>query len=575
MSKAIFVYSRDQQKASQYTELLKRICPTLMPDNIQPPPARIVESGHVVYAVINPASSNQCTDQAVCLGLTFGDTEEWFKPLHGYPDGAFCLFRADDNRVEIVSDVVGSRTIWYFKNEEVFIASNSQRAMVALLGNFEFNDAVIPWIMASGTTGPGLSWDKRFRMLEINSSVVLDIHQWALSEKNNPLKFEHENISEEEQEKRLAETLEETFRQFHFDFNKWVLPLSGGVDSRAILYFLDKLNPQFKKLRTITWGLPDAIHRKGNDAFIAKKLADHLGLSHEYYHLEADIQHVDDIFRRFLICGEGRVDAISGYTDGFALWKDLFAHNVEGIIRGEQTFGGRMVTTESDARIASGISLCSDYSNLVHPEWDLPEQVFPAHLQRRPNESLITWRDRLIIAYRAPILKAALNDLKLNYVEVATPLISKGIVDRILTMTDEQRISKSLFKKVIRKMSYPVELATEVAIETPNEIFNSATIIQHFKQGIQQTHPEAFLPAPFVNAVMQTIQQLERKLSGSEKKLSLKARIKKMIPLHFKKKLVKLKPKPAVHPARMAFRTYIICSMHQMLSQDAKLKDKN
>lgn len=573
MSKAIFVYSKDPQKSAHYASLLKRIGGTLMPDNIQPPPAKIVTSGNVVYAVINPASSNQCLDQAVCLGLTFGDTERWATPLGSYPDGAFCLFRADDRHVEIVSDVVGSRTIWYYKNDDVFIASNSQRGMVSMLGNFEFNEAVIPWMLASGTTGPGLSWDKRFKMLEINSSVVLDVQRWTLSEKNNPLKFEPENISEEEQEKLLAETLEDTFRQFHFDFSKWVLPLSGGVDSRAILYYLDKLNPNFKKLRTITWGLPGAIHRKGNDAFIAKKLADHLGLSHEYYHLEANIQQVDDIFRRFLICGEGRVDAISGYTDGFALWKDLFEHNVEGIIRGEQTFGGRMVTSDSDARIASGISLCSDYSNLVHPEWQLPEQIFPEHLQRREDESLITWRDRLIIAYRAPILKAALNDLKLNYVEVATPLISKGIVDRILTMTDEQRISKSLFKKVIRKMSYPVELATEVAIETPNEIFNSATIIQHFKQGIQQTHPEQFLPAPFVNAVMQTIQQLERKLSGAEKKLSLKDRIKKLIPLRFKKKLVKLKPKPAVHPARLAFRTYILCSMHQMLSGDAQLSN--
>lgn len=570
MSKAVYLYSRNQEKAKQYANILRKFSHRLLPDNIQSRETQVFESEGVAYAVLNPVSSVLTEGKSLGLGLIFGDAQDWAKPFGSYPDGAFCLFRADNNHVEIVSDVVGSRTIWYYLNEDVFIASNSQRAMVALLGDFQFNEDVLPWMLANGTTGPGISWDKRFKMLEINSSVALNIQTWTMQEKSEPLNFNVAPISGEEQEKILAETLEETFNQLDFDFTKWVLPLSGGVDSRAILYYLNKLKPDFRKLRAITWGLPGAVKRKGNDAYVAKALADHLGLQHTYYPLQADYKNVEALFERFLVCGEGRVDAISGYTDGFALWKDLYENGVEGIIRGEQTFGGRIVETDADARRAAGVSLCEDFTNLSNSSFQLPPQDLPEHLKRKQEESLITWRDRLIIEFRAPILKAALNDLKLPYVEVATPLISKGIVNRILTMTDDQRLTKSLFKRVIRKMSIPVDFATEVAIENMNDIFQSAAVMRYFKKHIE-TADNNVLPEVFKQELLKSINGQIQKMSEGQK-LSWKSRLKKMLPLGFKKKLNKLKSKPSVPTIKLAFRTYILCRMNALFLEDATYK---
>ena len=569
MSKAVYVFVRNSDKVAIYTEKLIKFLPKLIPDNIPNCPIEVSSSGNIIFGIVNTRGIHYKTDNSICLGQIFGDTKSWDKPQGSYPDGAFCIFRSDENYVEIVSDVVGSRTIWFYKDDDVFISSNSQRAIVALIGNLKFNENVLPWMLATGTMGPGLSWDKRIEMLGINSSVLLDISKWGIEKKSNALIFEEEKISDEKQEKLLSEELENAFSEIKLDFSKWVLPLSGGVDSRAILFYLKKLKPDFHKLRALTWGIPGAINRKGNDAYVAKELADHLNISHEFHPLKVSDQNVDEIFHRFLICGEGRVDAISGYTDGFYIWQKLFDNNVEGVIRGEQTFGGRMVNSEADARAAVGISFCKDYSNLSNPELNLPTQVLPENMNRKDGESLILWRDRLIIEYRAPILKASLNDLKLQFVEISTPLITRGIVNRILKMNDSQRLTKSLFKSAIKKMSIPVDFATEVAIETPKDIFNSPKIVNLFKEQLVKDETKKVLPEVFYNKLLKSFVAYEQSLGGKPKKLSLKDRIKKMLPLKIKKRFIKLKTDNSVNIIRLAFRVYIVSKMYEMLNEDA------
>lgn len=569
MSKAVYVFVRNKEKLPIYTERLRKFTPSLIPDNIKDCPVSITSNGNILTAIINTRGVTHQTGNSLCLGQIFGDTKNWDKPYGSYPDGAFCIFRSDENNVEILSDVGGSRTIWHYKDEDVFIASNSQRAIVALIKNFKFNEKVISWVLSTGTLGPGFSWDSRISMLGINSSGMLDINKWEFYEKSEHVYFNEEKISEEQQEFLFTEKLDESFVETEFDFSKWILPLSGGLDSRAILFFLKKLKPDFQKLRTITWGVPGAINRKGNDAFIAKEIADTLKLSHEYYHLQAKNENINEILNRFLICGEGRVDALSGYTDGFYIWKVLFDKEIIGILRGDQTFGGRSVSSEKDALDGAGINFCSDYSNLSDPELNLPSQLLPEYMNRQKNESLLSWKDRLVIEYRSPVFKAALNDLKLSYVEISTPLITKGIINRTLKMSDSQRLERSLFKKLINKISLPIDYATEVAIETPTDIFNSPQFLDHFKKQLVKDYSKQILPEAFYNKLMKSLISFEQKLGGKPKKLTLKDRIKKLVPIDIKKRLVKLKTDNSLNIMRLAFRAYIITRMVEILTEDS------
>lgn len=570
MSKAIYIKVREEKHHLKYKSRLEKILPSLIPDNIPNCKYEIKEDGTLFFGVINPAENNMCSQNSLCLGQILGNCDGWDIPLSLYPDGAFCLFRSNGNILEIVSDVVGSRTMWYYFDMEVFIASNSQRAIISLINSYSLNKAVIPWMLSTGTMGPFLSWDERISMLEINSNLILDVSKWDYTINKNPVLFKVDQISEEKQEELLEKELLKAFEGLNLNLSKWVLPLSGGVDSRAILFYLKKFNPTFSKLKSLTWGKPGAENRKGNDAYIAQKLADYLKIEHEFAPLSVTSENVNTIFSRFLNAGEGRVDAISGYTDGFEIWKKLFENNVTGVIRGEQTFGGPEVDNERDARAAVGISFCEDYANLSNQDFNFKLQQLPEHLQRKTDESILTWRDRLIIEYRAPILKAALNDLKLAYVEISTPLISKGITERITKMNDEQRLKKSLFKSVIKKISIPIELATEVAIETPNEIFNNPEILELFNSQLNKPFNEKVFPAGFYSYIKKSLGDVVMSLQGKPKKASLISKIKKLIPKKYKKKLNKLKLTHQIPVTRLAFRAFIISRMIETFQTDIK-----
>ncbi len=168
--------------------------------------------------------------------------------MAGIPDGSYALFRSDENKVELITDIVGSRTIWYVQTEDAFIASTSQRAIVFFLQDFQPNEEAFSWMLSSGTLGPGLSWDKRIHSLEGNARLILDRSSWETEIKKEKVIYEPVDLPDEEHEIRLKKAMEETFDNLSIDFSKWILPLSGGFDSRAILLMLKNRQGQSRHL---------------------------------------------------------------------------------------------------------------------------------------------------------------------------------------------------------------------------------------------------------------------------------------------------------------------------------------
>ena len=255
--------------------------------------------------------------------------------MAGIPDGSYALFRSDENKVELITDVVGSRTIWYVRMEDAFIASTSQRAIIFFLQDFQPNEEAFSWMLSSGTLGPGLSWDKRIHSLEGNARLILDRSSWEIEIKKEKVIYEPVDLPDEEHEVRLKKAMEETFDNLSLDFSKWILPLSGGFDSRAILLMLKNR----QGLKAVTWGLESSLRDKRNDAYVARALAKHYNIDHYYFHTDISDEPIEEIFRRFLVAGEGRIDHISGYMDGFRIWKHLYESGYHGIIRGDMAFG--------------------------------------------------------------------------------------------------------------------------------------------------------------------------------------------------------------------------------------------
>ena len=219
MSKILFLCFRNSKQLYHFNKKIEILSKRLIPDNITPRPPLVINDRGIVIGIFSPSGSLKIKNASVCLGNLINPEDEWWEPRAKVPDGSYALFRSNENAVELVSDIVATRTIWYVQTDDMFIASTSQRAIVFFLQDFRLNKTVIPWMLSSGTLGPGLSWDQRIQYLKGDSRLFLDRSSWEMTiKKENPC-FDTLNVSEEEHENLFKKALEDTFGSLNLDYS--------------------------------------------------------------------------------------------------------------------------------------------------------------------------------------------------------------------------------------------------------------------------------------------------------------------------------------------------------------------
>ena len=285
--------------------------------------------------------------------FSLAPSSDWHAPGSAVPDGSYALFRGDNTSVEVLTDAVASRSVWYIKTDDYFIASTSQRAIIILLQSFEENSEVYSWILTSGTLGPGLSWDQRISLLPPDSKLTLNREQWRVDTIVNPVNFLASNSAKSESKRRLNNSITETFSSMKIDTGKWRLPLSGGVDSRAIFFMM--LDHMKSVPRTVTFGFKSTQNVERGDAAVAKKIASTFNVPNDYFDKDLSEEPIDVVLDRWLMAGEGRLAEFSSNV-GLDVWKRLYESGCEGIVRGDQAFGCHKVKTPDDVVKNMGIA---------------------------------------------------------------------------------------------------------------------------------------------------------------------------------------------------------------------------
>ncbi|MDB5014300.1 MAG: hypothetical protein JWQ25_2502 [Daejeonella sp.] len=575
MSKIVYVCFRNADLGISLKKDIEKITERITPDNFTPTPPKIVELDGIIYGIVNPVDLIEEKNGSVLLGGRFDDDDNWWQPTDVFPDGSYALFRSNAQRVQLVSDVVGSRTIWYYKNDDLFVASTSQRAIISIIGSFKFNGAVLPWLLSSGSTGPFNSWDIRLKMVPPDSSITLDRESWTLTETVEELNFTAELTGDESHEKKFYESLIESFRSLKLDYTKWGLLLSGGYDSRSILIFLKLISNKLDNLRTITWGLGKVENQPGNDAFVAKKLAAHFKVPHKYYTTDLSSEPIGDIFERFLVCGEGRIDHLGGYLDGFKIWKSLYEDNVKGIIRGDVGFNEKVAASSDTAFKLLGMALCSDYSNLKnYQSFGMVKQEFPASFLQKEGESLANFRDRFYVQCRIPTVLAALNDLKLPYVEIINPLLSRRIMKSMYQLPEQFRNKKILFKTIVNTLSPNIEFATDGANAEGRNILKGDHVVKFLKKVLSSDNAKSIFSESFLNYILLNIKTNDKIVVN--KRQRYKSLVYNLMPFWILRNSKKMGlPKSAVDCNLLAFRVYMACRMNEMLISDSKISNFN
>jgi asparagine synthetase B (glutamine-hydrolysing) len=556
---AAFLYVRSRSSLPPHPARraqLERLARRLAPDNIAYRPPLVAERDAELLAVFNGGSAARRKQTSVCLGSLFDCAARWWTVGSGSPDGSFALLRSDEVATELASDAAGTRTLWYAQTSDQFVVSTSQRAIVMWLKSYDCNRDVFAWQLSSGTLGPGLSWDRRIRALPPASRLVFDRRAWSLEQHTPRVEYRAAAGTPERQRHELEDAIAETFRHLELDTERGVLALSGGYDSRMILLKL-KDRP---RLQTVTWGRRGALADRETDASVAQRLATKMQTDHSYFELEMPKHGVEEVLERFVRLGEGRTDSLSGYIDGFKVWKRLHESGCDALFRGDEAFGCRSAPTPADIYRNTKCNVLGDFR--LGRDGPLAElaasQHRPAHLERRRAESLQAWRDRLNAEFELPYALGPLNDLKLAYVDVVHPLVSRRIIEQVRRLPDDLRTNKAAFKSIVEEVRLDVPFAKRVAIFAPETVLRNPEVLRALGGELRRQGEGSGTVAELARQVLELLPRPRTlRAPTSVRRLVDKARRR-------------TSRAPRLSPLKLAFRTYIIGKMQALLQEDAR-----
>lgn len=542
--------------------LLERVADRITPELLRGHAHRTREAPGEAACLTGPGLAGSLEGTSARVGAFVGDWPDWHQPGSCLPDGSFALVRSDGAFTELCSDYGGTRTLWYAITEREFFASTSQRAIVCLLRGLSLNRSGLAWFLSSGSLGPSDSWDARIRRLPRGARITLDRARWTLDLRTTPIVFRNRPMGRKEALEGLGGVLSKAIGGCRVRSANWILPLSGGYDSRMLLAALHGTG--FRP-RTVTWGLAASRTQRGNDALIAGQLARHYGLPNDYLLTERCTAPPEEVVDTFISAHGGTTDGLFPYLDGLRLWSRFAKEGVDGIIRGDEGFGTRH-RPERHHRYAQDMILLRELIGEEAAEAIADgRQTLPRELEREPGESVQTYGDRLVHACFIPINLAGLTDVKTPFVDIANPMLAGSVMEFVREMPDNLRVGRNVYAELTRSLSPPIPFATLAADDSQNDFLRSDAYLEWMSREFAGGAMERLLPTRFRATLGASLLAVTAPLGTVSHARTF---LKRLIPASVVTAVRALGP--PVEPTRrmMAFRASLASRILQMLEQD-------
>lgn len=569
MAKFLLICKKTPAGSTLNQETALHLSSKIIPGNITPnPPEVVVEDDRLEYAIFNPVSIVTRKPGVICMGACFSEKKQnWTQPMDPKPYGSFALCRFNASHLELVSDMVASQTIWYYHDENQFLASTSQRAILFFLDGFQLNTDVLPWMLSNGTIGPGFSWDKRLKCVSPDGEVLLDRKTWKITVTDNPISLQITEGTKAYHKNRTDELLESVIGDMDFPESKWVLSLSGGYDSRALLLYLKNR----QKTRCVTWGLNSLMDQSLSDAYVAREITKVFNLPFRFFSLDNANVSFKDTFERFLIASEGRTDHIAGYSDGLELWKQLFESGIEGMLRADQVYETKNIKTPEDTIKVNGITSLDQFSNTkIFKKYGLATLTWPEGLGLRKGESVIDWSARLYHNFRLPYLQAPLNTIKTCYVEMSSPFLSRPVINNAYSLPDEFRFKKLLFKEIVESKTPDIPFATYNASHKLTDLISTTEAVKFLRNELKDGLGKNILPDEIIRFLIEKLPTGGSNLHKKTERKKFMAVLKQFFLVKtFKGLSPKKKNKTEVNLNLVAFRAVISLRTAAMFDADS------
>lgn len=534
---------------------------------------RVSEERGLLTAVLGRRDHVLTHDHSILAGVTLTSGEEapWWHPDGPIPDGSFALFRAHDFYMEAITDYTGSKTVWHARlGCGGIVTSTSAELIVALLGDFQVDDQALGWFLSSGTTGPRRSWDRRIKSAAPNSLL--------LAQRQGPTIALQEKRLERPQWGNgpvdgacLERELSHVMSTSCFGGKPWLLALSGGHDSRAILHGTRHLND----LVCVTWVDEFLVDRPDSDLAIARLLAAETGRRHlvKVIKRPADAVVLDQALRRFMRYCDGRVDNYLAYVDGMQIWDELSELEVGGLLRGDELFGTAFAL--QSAQILRNMRLISftDYARSGEQK-ELAmrhDHRIPAGLSMRDGESAGQWRWRLRADYEIPTVYAALNSIRARFTEVSCPLLTGKLVRLAGSMSTRDLADKALFNQVVGGMFPGVPFAKRTSILRRSDVQAIPQAIELVLEHLGSAFAREVLGVQCANSVTEEMTRLGNDKSTRADSYGIAATKSRSTPVWAKKIKRRFDAPPPLHLPTLGMRSYLAKVVQEEMTDTAKL----
>src|SRR5699024_8414741 len=130
MANAIIGQLKNENVCEYTIDLVARACVNVQPDNLKIGEPFIKVNHNCVIGLTYNDCAVKVTDNGLLLGNVFKDYEQKWDRMDVSPDGSYGIFRWNNEYIEILSDIGATRTIWYYSDDNYFIASTSQRMII-------------------------------------------------------------------------------------------------------------------------------------------------------------------------------------------------------------------------------------------------------------------------------------------------------------------------------------------------------------------------------------------------------------------------------------------------------------
>ncbi|CAN6959966.1 Asparagine synthetase domain-containing protein [Psychrobacter okhotskensis] len=586
MAQYIFVKTRHKANAQRVLKDLNDVVSLLTPESIrndsQNTAKQWSEQYNSYYAIQNSDGVTEPTDKTLVIGWIQQQENNILESISTEADGSYAVIHVLGQEVSFFSDQFGSRTLWYYHDQDSLIISTSQRAIVALKKSFILNEEAVAWYLSSGCQGPFLSWDQEIKQVLPNLEYKLST-EWGLELVQKPnmqlpvsgsTKFrDYLNLYQ----KQVTQSLKQVVNEY--PKGQVLMPISGGLDSRLLLALSKKANI-IDSLKLINWGV-----LKPKDIFDDKKAAHSVANFYDKSLLDislpTELNDYDKMLRIFVALSEGRIDHFNAFADSFDMWNSVFQQGYRMIVRGDIPFPAGLCINKSQIREIIGLEMFTDYSNIS--SFDVQYYSDKQHsyaIERSEDESLIKWRDENFTKIRVPTVLAAFSNQISGFTENRTPMFNWSLYKLYVGLPDKDKSNKYHIYKLWKKYDCSgISSKATSSLNSMNSYFENTQGQEYLLKNLNTVKKKAVLHEGLVQSIYDSLLLLSQEKSlPKSKSIELTSKIKVLLSNYlpaFTKAYLKSKSPKNLSVTTLAYRIVLIDRIVSLYESDANSIEGN